>query len=99
MPNASDSAQAPIVANVTAGPLTEPEAIRARLVEQVTGAVRWRESVAFMAGAGVTRFVEIGAGKVLAGLVKRIAPEAAAESVGAPEDVARLKGDPAFDAA
>ena len=91
--------KAPLVANVTAGPLTEPEAIRARLVEQVTGAVRWRESVAFMAGAGVTRFVEIGAGKVLAGLVKRIAPEAAAESVGTPDDVARLKAEAVFDAA
>ncbi|MFC3693306.1 ACP S-malonyltransferase [Chenggangzhangella methanolivorans] len=91
--------KAPLVANVTAGPLTDPEAIRARLVEQVTGAVRWRESVVFMAGAGVTRFVEIGAGKVLAGLVKRIAPEASAESVGTPDDVARLKGEAAFDAA
>lgn len=83
--------KAALVANVTAGPLTDPEAIRARLVEQVTGAVRWRESVAFMAGAGVDRFIEIGAGKVLAGLVKRIAPEAAAESVGTPEDVVRVE--------
>lgn len=91
--------KAPLVANVTAGPLTDPEAIRARLVDQVTGAVRWRESVAFMAGSGVTRFVEIGAGKVLAGLVKRIAAEASAESVGTPEDVARLKAESIFDAA
>jgi [acyl-carrier-protein] S-malonyltransferase len=90
--------KAPLVANVTAGPLTEPEAIRARLVEQVTGAVRWRESVAFMAGAGVTRFIEIGAGKVLSGLVKRIAPEAVGEAVGTPDDVERLKSDPAFAA-
>ncbi|WP_020178953.1 ACP S-malonyltransferase [Methylopila sp. M107] len=89
---------APLVANVTAGPLTEPEAIRARLVEQVTGAVRWRESVAFMAGAGVTRFYEIGAGKVLSGLVKRIASGATGESVGSPEDVARLKAEAAFSA-
>lgn len=88
--------RAPLVANVTAGPLTDPEAIRARLVEQVTGAVRWRESVAFMAGAGVTRFVEIGAGKVLAGLVKRIAPEAASESVGGPEDVERIQAAGGF---
>lgn len=88
--------KAPLVANVTAGPLNDPEAIRAKLVEQVTGAVRWRESVAFMAGAGVSRFIEIGAGKVLAGLVKRIAADATGESVGAPEDVARLKADPAF---
>lgn len=91
--------KAPLVANVTAGPLTDPEAIRARLVDQVTGAVRWRESVAFMAGSGVTRFVEIGAGKVLSGLVKRIAPEASAESVGTPDDVARLKADAVFSAA
>ncbi|RXF74777.1 ACP S-malonyltransferase [Hansschlegelia zhihuaiae] len=90
--------KAPLIANVTAGPITEPEAIRARLVEQVTGAVRWRESVAFMAGAGVSRFIEIGAGKVLAGLVKRIAPEASGESVGAPDDVARLKAEAAFPA-
>jgi [acyl-carrier-protein] S-malonyltransferase len=86
----------PVVANVTATPLTEPEAIRARLVEQVTGAVRWRESVAFMAGAGVTRFVEIGAGKVLTGLVKRIAPEAVGEAAGTPEDVARIKAAGGF---
>ncbi len=85
--------KAPLVANVTAGPLTDPEAIRARLVEQVIGAVRWRESVSFMAGAGVTRFIEIGAGKVLAGLVKRIAPETASESIGAPDDIARFKAD------
>ncbi len=88
--------KAPLVANVTAGPLSEPEAIRAKLVEQVTGAVRWRESIAFMAASGVARFVEIGAGKVLSGLVKRIAPEATGESVGTPDDVARLKADPAF---
>lgn len=88
--------KAPLVANVTAGPITDPEAIRARLVEQVTGAVRWRESVAFMAGSGVDRFIEIGAGKVLSGLVKRIAAEASGESVGAPEDVARVKADARF---
>ncbi|MGA0530880.1 ACP S-malonyltransferase [Hansschlegelia sp. KR7-227] len=85
--------RAPLVANVTAGPLTDPEAIRAKLVEQVTGSVRWRESVVFMAGAGVTRFVEIGAGKVLAGLVKRIAPEATGEAVGTPDDVMRVSAD------
>ncbi|GLK55343.1 [acyl-carrier-protein] S-malonyltransferase [Methylopila capsulata] len=88
--------RAPLVANVTASPLTDPEDIRKRLIEQVTGAVRWRESVGFMAGAGVTRFIEIGAGKVLAGLVKRNADGATGESVGAPDDVARLKSDGAF---
>jgi [acyl-carrier-protein] S-malonyltransferase len=78
---------APLVANVTAAPVSDPEAIRRLLVEQVTGAVRWRESVAFMAGAGVTKFVECGAGKVLAGLLKRIAPGVSGISVGAPADL------------
>ncbi|MET0313924.1 MAG: ACP S-malonyltransferase [Hansschlegelia sp.] len=91
--------RSPVVANVTASPLTDPEAIRASLVAQVTGAVRWRESVAFMAGAGVTRFIEIGAGKVLAGLVKRIAADVTAESVGAPDDVARVKAEAGFASA
>ncbi len=82
----------PLVANVSAGPLTDPDAIRDSLVKQVTGTVRWRESVAYMAGQGVTRFVEVGAGKVLAGLVKRIAEGASAVSVGTPADVAAFKG-------
>jgi [acyl-carrier-protein] S-malonyltransferase len=77
----------PVVANVTAAPVTDPETIRKLLVEQVTGAVRWRECVSFIAGAGVTKFVECGSGKVLAGLLKRIAPGATAVSVGAPADL------------
>jgi [acyl-carrier-protein] S-malonyltransferase len=77
---------APLVANVLAAPISDPEQIRRRLVEQVTGRVRWRESVAAMGAAGVGRFLEIGSGKVLAGLVKRILPEAAAASFGAPDD-------------
>ncbi|MBM3552876.1 MAG: ACP S-malonyltransferase [Alphaproteobacteria bacterium] len=77
----------PLVANVTAQPTQDPEAIRRLLVEQVTGAVRWRECVAYMADNGVTKFVECGSGKVLAGLLKRIAPQAAGLSVGAPADV------------
>jgi [acyl-carrier-protein] S-malonyltransferase len=77
----------PVVANVTAAPTTDPEAIRGLLVQQVTGAVRWRECVAYIAGQGVTKFVECGSGKVLAGLLKRIAPEAAGISVGAPADL------------
>jgi [acyl-carrier-protein] S-malonyltransferase len=81
----------PLVANFGAGPLSEPAAIRQSLVAQITGTVRWRESVAYMADHGVTRFVEIGAGKVLAGLVKRIAAGATAVSVGSPEDVAAYK--------
>lgn len=78
----------PVIANVTARPVSDPAEIRRRLVEQVTGTVRWRESIAFMAGEGVTTFYELGAGKVLSGLVKRIAENATALSVGTPEDVA-----------
>ncbi|MGU3406783.1 ACP S-malonyltransferase [Methylobacterium brachiatum] len=77
-----------LYANVTAAPVAEPGAIRAALVEQVTGTVRWRESVAAMAGAGVDQFYELGAGKVLTGLVKRIAPQARATAIGTPADVA-----------
>jgi len=80
----------PLVANVLAAPISDPDEIRRRLVDQVTGTVRWRESVAFMAGEGVDLLIEVGAGKVLAGLVKRIAKDAAALSVGTPEDVAAL---------
>jgi [acyl-carrier-protein] S-malonyltransferase len=78
----------PVIANMTAGPVTDPEQIKKLLVEQVTGTVRWRESVAYMVAQGVTRFVEIGSGKVLAGLVKRIADGTEAQSVGTPDDIA-----------
>ena len=78
----------PVYANVTAAPVTSPEAIRDALVRQVTGTVRWSESVTAMAGAGVTRFLELGAGKVLTGLVKRIAPQATGAAIGTPDDVA-----------
>ncbi|MCJ8144139.1 ACP S-malonyltransferase [Ancylobacter sp. A5.8] len=78
----------PVVANVTAAPVTDPDEIRALLVRQVTSTVRWRESVAFMADAGVTRLVEVGSGKVLSGLTKRIVRTLTATSVGTPEDVA-----------
>jgi [acyl-carrier-protein] S-malonyltransferase len=81
----------PLVCNVLAAPVVEPEEIRRRLVEQVTGTVRWRESVAYMASHGVTRFFEIGAGKVLSGLVKRIADGAVGVSVGAPNDISSAK--------
>ena len=81
----------PLVANVLAAPITDPADIRQRLVEQVTGTVRWRESIAFMAAQGVTTFYEIGAGKVLSGLVKRIAESATGVSVGTPADVAAFK--------
>jgi [acyl-carrier-protein] S-malonyltransferase len=82
---------APLVANVLASEITDPDEIRRRLVEQVTGTVRWRESVAYMASHGVTRFFEIGAGKVLSGLVKRIADGAMGVAVGGPADIAAAK--------
>jgi [acyl-carrier-protein] S-malonyltransferase len=77
-----------VVANVTARPESDPEVLRRLLVEQVTGRVRWRESMEWMAGeGGVTRFVEIGSGKVLTGMAKRIAPEAESLSLNTPEDL------------
>ena len=82
---------APLVANVLATEIIDPDEIRRRLVEQVTGTVRWRESVAYMASRGVTRFFEIGAGKVLSGLVKRIADGAMGVAVGGPADIAAAK--------
>ena len=82
---------APLVSNVLASAITDPDEIRRRLIEQVTGTVRWRESVAYMAGQGVTRFFEIGAGKVLSGLVKRIADGAVGVSVSGPNDIAAAK--------
>ncbi|KQP07581.1 ACP S-malonyltransferase [Methylobacterium sp. Leaf99] len=77
----------PVYVNVLAAPVTDRDAIRDALVAQVTGTVRWREGVAAMAAAGIDIFNEIGTGKVLTGLVKRIAPGAAASAVGTPEDV------------
>ncbi len=81
----------PVVANVLAKPISDPAEIVRRLVEQVTGTVRWRECVAFMAGAGVTQFYEVGSGKVLTGLLKRIADGATGTSVGTPDDVAAFR--------
>jgi [acyl-carrier-protein] S-malonyltransferase len=81
----------PLVANVVASPISNPDEIRRRLIEQVTGTVRWRESVAYMASHGVTRFFEIGSGKVLSGLVKRIAEGVVGISVGGPNDLAAAK--------
>ncbi|MDT8275784.1 ACP S-malonyltransferase [Roseomonas mucosa] len=77
----------PLVANVTAAKVTDPAQIRDLLVRQVTGSVRWRESVAAMVEMGCDRFVEIGAGKVLTGLMKRNAPEAAAMACGTPAEI------------
>ncbi|WP_304170758.1 ACP S-malonyltransferase [Phenylobacterium aquaticum] len=80
--------RAPLVANVTALPTLDPEEIRRLLVEQVTGRVRWRESMLWLAGeGGVTRFAEAGAGKVLSGMAKRIAPDAEAVPLNTPADL------------
>ncbi len=80
----------PLVANVLARPISEPAEIVRCLVEQVTGTVRWRESILFMVQSGVTSFYEIGAGKVLTGLIKRIAETATASAIGTPDDLTRF---------
>jgi [acyl-carrier-protein] S-malonyltransferase len=79
----------PLYANVIAAPVSDPDRIRELLVEQVTGMVRWRESIAEMRAAGVEEFVEIG-GKVLGAMVKRIAPDAKITSVVTMEDIEAL---------
>jgi [acyl-carrier-protein] S-malonyltransferase len=81
----------PLIANVLAQPVTEPEEIRRLLVSQVTSAVRWRESIGFMANRGISLFVECGAGKVLSGLVKRITEVASGLPVGTPADIDAYK--------
>jgi [acyl-carrier-protein] S-malonyltransferase len=81
----------PLVANVLARASSDPAEIMKSLVAQVTGTVRWRESIAFMANAGVDSFYEVGAGKVLSGLVKRIAAGASGTAIGTPDDVAAFK--------
>lgn len=78
----------PVVANVGALPLSDPRLIRESLVAQVTGTVRWRECVAYMAAHGISQFHEIGAGRVLTGLSRKNAPAASAHHVGTPEDIA-----------
>ncbi len=80
----------PLIANVVAGPVTTAEEVRRRLIEQVTGTVRWRECVGYMTGHGVTLFAELGAGKVLTGLARRMAPDATVMSAGTPAEVAEL---------
>jgi len=78
----------PLVANITARPVSDPETIRTLLVQQVTGRVRWRESITWLAEeGGVTRFAELGSGKVLSGMAKRIAPGAEAVSLNTPQDL------------
>jgi [acyl-carrier-protein] S-malonyltransferase len=85
----------PVVSNVMVQPLNDPAQIVGALVAQVTGTVRWRESVEFMAKEGVDTFYEVGAGKVLSGLMKRIAANVSAKSIGSPDDVAAFKAGPA----
>lgn len=82
----------PIVANVTANAVSDPNVIRRLLVEQVTGTVRWRESVIWMKEQGISEMIELGAGKVLSGLIKRIEKDVTTESVGTPEQVEALIG-------
>ncbi len=78
----------PVVVNVLARPVSDPDELRQRLVEQVTGTVRWRETVEFMAGEGITSVYEIGAGKVLSGLARRISRDLDTKSIGTAEDIA-----------
>ncbi|QFT69849.1 Malonyl CoA-acyl carrier protein transacylase [Labrenzia sp. THAF35] len=80
----------PLVANVLARPITDANEIRDRLVQQVTGTVRWRESITWLADNGVDTFIEVGTGKVLTGMVKRIAKEATGMAVNSPEDIDAL---------
>ena len=82
----------PVVVNVRAEAVTEPDKFRDLLIAQITGAVRWRESVEWMVRAGVTEFWELGAGKALSGMIRRIAKESATRAVGTPEDVVAAKG-------
>jgi [acyl-carrier-protein] S-malonyltransferase len=77
----------PVIANVVATPINDPDEIKKRLVEQVTGTVRWRECVTYMTANGITDVYEIGAGKVLAGLAKRIDGALNATSIGTPADI------------
>ncbi len=80
----------PVVANVSAAPEADPARFRPLLVDQVTGTVRWRETMATMAEAGIDSFIELGAGKVLSGLTRRILPESRAMPVGSPAEIEAL---------
>ncbi len=82
----------PLVANVRAEAVSDPEEIRRLLAAQITGSVRWRESVEWMAAQGVTEFWEIGAGKALSGMIRRIAREAETRAIATPEDVVAARG-------
>jgi [acyl-carrier-protein] S-malonyltransferase len=89
----------PVIANVSAGEVTDPETIRALLVEQVTGTVRWRESLSYMAEHGVTQVYEIGAGKVLSGMARRIDERLTGTPIGTPADIQAVEAQPANRAA
>jgi [acyl-carrier-protein] S-malonyltransferase len=82
----------PVVANMRAEAVADAASLRALLVSQVTGEVRWRASVQWLAQAGVTEFWEIGAGKALSGMIKRIERDTVQRNAGTPEDIAALKG-------
>ncbi|MBL4646183.1 MAG: ACP S-malonyltransferase [Rhizobiales bacterium] len=82
----------PVIANVLAEPVSDPLVIKANLISQVTGRVRWRESVSWMAANGVDTLYEIGAGKVLVGLARRIAPDMAGKAINKPDDISALLG-------
>ena len=84
----------PLVANVRADAVSDPDLIRALLVEQVTGSVRWRESVMWMADKGVTECWEVGAGKALSGMIRRIVREIDCRAIGTPQDVAAATAAP-----
>lgn len=84
---AINAPKVPVVANVAASAVTDPSVIRSLLVDQITGRVRWNASVAWMAGQGVTEMWEIGAGKALSGMIRRIARDVSTRQVGAPDDV------------
>ena len=86
-----NSPTVPLVANVRAEAVTDPKEIRDLLVEQVTGSVRWRESVAWMSSQGVSEAYEIGAGKALSGMIRRIDREIACQAVGDPDAIAKAK--------
>ena len=81
----------PLVANVRAKAVSDADVIRDLLIEQVTGRVRWRSSVEWMAAQGVTEFWEIGAGKALSGMIRRIAKEATCRAISTPDDIAKVK--------
>src|SRR5262249_40990476 len=81
----------PIVTNILAAPSSDPAGLRSGLVQQVTGMVRWRECMTYMANAGGKTFYEVGSGKVLTGLVKRIAAGCSGAAIGTPDDVAAFR--------